>query len=574
MMNHSNEGLRVLVVGGVACGPKTASRIKRLMPKAEVTMVEKEGVVSYGACGLPYFVEGLFSDVAMLSQTPVGVTRDPVFFESVKRFRTLVRCQAVKIDRDTKKVRVRFLESGREEDLSYDKLVLAMGARPVKPPLPGIDLENVTCMRHLEEASKLVDAVERQGLKKAVLIGAGYIGMEMAEALCKRGLEVTVVEMLDQVLPQFLDRDMALLVEKHLAEKGVKVLLGQRVLALDGDQGRVRAVRTDRETLAADVVVVAVGVRPNDELAREAGLACSPKGGIIVNGYCQTSDTDIYSGGDCVVNPYIHPITGAPIYVPLGSVSNKHGRVIANHIAGLLSPFPGVTGTGVCKIFDYTVGRTGITEKLAEQLNLDIEAGVWAGNDIPHYMPQSGPMVIKLVASRRYRKLLGAQVLAVGDGAKRLDVAASAIFFDATLDQIGYIDLGYAPPFSTPIDPIATAAHVLLNKMNGIAHGILPLEARRRMDSDKDLVLLDVRTPKEYQEMHLEDERLVHIPLGQLEKRVGELPRDRDILSFCKIGLRGYEAQCILNAAGFDRVRFVEGGFLALPPKGSGGLTG
>ncbi|MDY0038824.1 MAG: FAD-dependent oxidoreductase [Desulforhabdus sp.] len=558
--------LRVLVIGGVACGPKTASRLKRLLPDADVTMIEKNTIVSYGACGLPYYVEGLFPEVNMLIETPAGVPRTPVFFEKAKGFRVLTRTEAIRIDNHRKTVRVRDLDTRSEVDMPYDKLVIATGGSPLRPPIEGIDLQNIWYVREPQDAASLVESIDKQGLKKAVLIGAGYISMEMAEALVKKGLDVIVVEMLDQVMPQFLDRDVAMLVQKHLHAKGVKLALNEAVTAIKGN-GKVESIQTDKQTIPADLAIVAVGVRPNDQLAREAGLLCAAKGGIVINGYCQTSDPHIYAGGDCVVNHYVHPITGAPLYVPLGSTANKHGRVIANHIAGLASPFSGITGTGVCKVFDFTVGRTGLNETRARELNLDVETVVWAGPDMPHYLPGSKPLIIKMVASKRYRKLLGVQVAGMGDASKRLDVAASAIFFGATLDQIGALDLGYAPPYSPPIDPLATTAHVLLNKMNGIARGIPPLAAKQIMDQNKEIILLDVRTPKEYNEMRLPDERVVHIPLGALREKIHQLPRDKDILAFCKVSMRGYEAQRILNAAGFERVWFIEGGLAAWPYK-------
>lgn len=558
------SAVRVLIIGGVACGPKAASRIKRLLPNADVTMIERGDVVSYGACGLPYYVEGLFPDVEMLTETPVGVKRTPVFFEKAKGFKVLTRTEAISIDRRNKSVRVRYLDKGSEEDLLYDKLVLATGATPLKPPIPGLDLQNVWYMRELSDAAGLLEAIQKQKLQRAVLIGAGYIGIEMAEALSKQGLDVTMVEMLDQIMPAFLDPEMAMLVGKYLKAKQVKLALGERVVALEGN-GKLAAVKTDKQTIKADLAIIAVGVRPNDELAKNAGLHCAPKGGIVVNHYCRTSDNDIYAGGDCVVNQYVSPIVGDPMYVPLGSTANKHGRVIANHIAGLVSHFGGITGTGVCKVFDYTVGRTGLTETMAKQLNLDVETAIWAGPDMPHYLSNSRPMVIKMVASKRDRKLLGLQVVGMGQGAKRLDVAAAAIFFGATLDQIGSIDLGYAPPYAPPIDPIATTAHVLLNKLNGLARSISPLEAKKRMDRGDDVILLDVRTPDEFAAMRLPDSRVVHIPLGALRDKLRELPKDKDILPFCKVSMRGYEAQRILNAAGYDRVWFIEGGLLGWP---------
>lgn len=556
--------LRVVIVGGVACGPKTASRLKRILPDSDVTMVERGHLVSYGACGLPYYVEGVYSRLEMLVETPAGVPRTPAFFEKVKGFKTLTRAEALRIDRENRTVRLKSLSNGTEDDLPYDKLVLATGSSPITPPIQGLDLGNVWTMRHPDDAGSMVEAIDRLNLKRAVLIGAGYIGVEMAEALRKRGLDVTMIEVFDQILPQFLDEEMAALVAKHLKQKRVALALGEKVIALEGAE-TVSRVRTDKSSYPADLVVLGVGVRPNDQLARDAGLLCSPKGGIVINSYCQTSDPDIYAGGDCVVNHYVHPITKSPYFAPLGSTANKHGRVIANHIAGLASPFTGVTGTGICRVFDYTVGRTGLTEKQARDLDPDIETTVWAGPTLPHYIPENKPIIIKLIASRRYRKLLGAQVLGPGDASKRLDVAASALFFGATVDQIGNIDLGYAPPYSPPIDPLAVAAHVLLNKLNGIGRGISPLLAKRRLDSNDDLILLDVRTPQELEKLRLPYDSVVHIPLGALRERAGELPRDKDILAFCQVSMRGYEAQRILNGLGFSRVWFIEGGLAAWP---------
>lgn len=558
------HGIHVLVVGGVACGPKAASRLKRLMPNADVTMIERGGLVSYGACGLPYYVEGMFPDVEMLCETPVGVKRTPAFFEKVKGFRTLTRTEATRIDRDRKVVRVRNLDSGDQSDLPYDKLVLATGGRPIVPPIKGTDLENVWFMRHPDDAESMVERIEDRKLGHAVLVGAGYIGIEMAEALRSRGIEVTLIEIFDQILPQFLDVEMAELAARHIGNKGVGLILGEKVVALEGN-GAVSTVVTENKRIPADLVVIGAGVRPNDELAREAGLACAPKGGIVINTYCQTSDPDIYAGGDCVVNRCIEPMVRDLLFVPLGSTANKHGRTIADHIAGIAKPFPGISATGVCKAFDYTLGRTGLTEKQARSMNADIETAIWSGPALPHYIPQSKPLIIKMVASRTDRKLLGVQIVGMGDAAKRLDVAATALFFGSTIDQLATLDLGYAPPYAPPIDPIAATAHLLANKLDGLARGISPVEARNRMQNGNGLVLLDVRTPDEFRMMRLPDERVVHIPLGALREKVGELPRDRDILAFCKVSMRGYEAQRILNAKGLDRVWFIEGGLVGWP---------
>jgi len=558
----SESNLRVLVIGGVACGPKAASRLKRLLPHAEVTIIEKGGIVSYGACGLPYYVEGLFPEIGMLTETPVGVARTPAFFEKAKGVKILVRTEALGIDRKDKAVTVKNLDTGAEEILGYDKLILATGGIPFRPPIPGVELKNVWFMRHPDDADTLVREMEAQNLKRGVLVGAGFISLEMSEALMTRGIDVTIVEMLNQVMPAVLDEDVAMFTAKYLRQKGVKLILDERVTAIGG-KGQVSSVETENQTIPADFVVIAVGTRPNDELARQAGLQCMDKGGIVVNEYGRTSDEDIYAGGDCALTQYVDKIVGNPLYVPLGSTANKHGRIIANHIAGVATPFSGITCTSIVKVFDFTIGRTGLSEKQARDLNLDVEMTTWAGPDKPHFMPEPKPFIIKMIASRRNRKLIGVQVAGMGDSAKRLDVAASTILFGGTLDQLADIDIAYAPPYGPPLDPLTTCAHILTNKLDGLAAGISAFEAKARIERG-DAVLLDVRTPEEFQAVQLPYD-VVHIPLGALRERLKDLPRDKDILAFCKVSLRGYEAQRILNAAGFERVQFIEGGIVGWP---------
>ena len=560
----SHEAINVLVVGGVACGPKAAARIKRLQPKTHVTLIEKSGNVSFGACGIPYFIEGYCKSIDTLYETPVGVKRTPEFFEKCKGFEVKVHTEALGIDRGKKQVRVKDHASGQERDMGYDKLVLATGSSPFVPPIPGIEKKNIWTIKSSEDAEGVAACIDPPEAKKAVIIGAGLIGIEMAEGLKRRGCEVTIVEMFDQIMPQILDYDLATLAAKHLRSNGVNLALGEQVVGFTGED-QVTGVQTKNTTFEADVVIMSVGVRPNDGLARDAGLECHPKGGVRINCHGQTSDPDIYAGGDCAINDSILSYLCAELYVPLGSTANKHGRVIANHICGQTTPFSGVMSTSICQVFGMTLGRTGISHSQAENLGYQVESALWTGPDKPHYMPGSGPIAIKLVASKRNRVLLGAQVLGTGDAAKRLDVATAAVHFKATLDDLGVIDISYAPPFSPPIDPLITASHVLTNKMDGLANGLLPLEAKEIMDSKQDIVLLDVRTPQEVAAMRLPDKRVVHIPLGQLRDRWQELPQDKDILAFCKVSMRGYEAQRILQDAGFDRVWFIEGGLIGWP---------
>ncbi len=556
--------LRVLIIGGVACGPKTGARLRRLMPDAEITMIDKGEIVSYGACGLPYYVEGVFSNIHALTHTQVGLPRTPEFFRRTKGFRVMNRTEAIAIDRAGKTVRVRLLDTKEEMDLPYDKLVLATGGHPFRPPIPGTYLKNIWFMTHPDHADTLVKEIKAQGLENAVLVGAGFIGIEMAEALIYKGLNVTMIEMENQILPGVLDKDMADYAQIHMDDNDLDVVLGERVTALIGDESeeKIASVQTDRNTYDADLAIIAVGTRPNDQLARDAGLACDR--GIVINEYCQTSDPDIYAGGDCVVNHYAGKGVGQYMYAPLGSTANKQGRIIANHIAARPISFSGVTGTGIVKAFDYTLGRTGLTETQVKKLKIPYETVIWGGPDKPHYMKDARYLLIKILASKRNRKVLGVQVAGMGQGDKRLDVAASTIYFGGTLDDLAEIDLAYAPPYSPPIDPIAAAAQVLSNKMDGIAQTISPAEAKARMDRG-DVVLLDVREPDENKMLKMAYDKIIHIPLGELRERVSEIPGDVDIFPFCKISLRGYEAQRILNAAGYNRVWFIEGGHEAWP---------
>ena len=562
------DSIKVVIVGGVACGPKTASRLKRIRPEAEVTLVDKGKVLSYGACGLPYYVSGSFDRIDALVETPIGVKRDPVFFKKVKGFDALPETEAVKIDRQNKTVDVVSGAAGVKRTLPYDRLVLATGARPFRPSIPGLELKGIHHMHQLEDASSVKSAVEKGEVRSAAIIGAGLIGMEMCEALVARGVRVTIVEMLPTVMGLLLDEEIGRLAMKHMAAKGVILRMGETVRAFEGHaQGRVAKVRTSRDVIDSDLCLLAVGVKPTSELAVQAGLAVDPKGGILINPFCQTNDPDIYAGGDCVTNACLHGLSGGGIFAPQGSTSNKHGRIIANHIAGLAEPFPGVLGTVICKVFEITIARTGLTEVQARALGYDVETVLWAGADLPHYYPGTKPFCMKLVVNRRTRQLIGFQAVGAGDVDKRLDVAATAISLQATIDTIAHLDLGYAPPYSPPLDPILTAAHIAQNKLDGITKGISPLELRRRVEQgDRDIVLVDVRTPAEREQVRLPfEDRTVHIPLGALRERLGELPREKQIVPFCKVSLRGYEAERILSGAGFPNVSFLDGGIAAWP---------
>ena len=556
---------KVLIIGGVAVGAKTASRIKRRDPEADVTIIEKGEFLSYAACGLPFFIEGMFEDYRELTKTPVGVIRDINFFKNVKGVNVLTKTKAEKIDRTKKTVLAINTETGAQQELKYDKLVLATGGYPFVPPLEGVNLNNIFKLNTIEDGLAIKRGITDNGIKKVVIVGAGLIGVEMIEAFKKHDMDVSIVGRRGWVLPAFLDPEMGYLAGAFLKSKGINLLVPETVVKFEGDSsGNVKKVITNKNNeLDADMVLMSVGIRPLTDLAKGAGLKIGTTGAIEVNEYMQTSDPDIYAGGDCVEN--VHLLTGAKIFAPRGSTANKHGRIIANHITGLNTPFPGVLGTNISTVLGYKIGRTGLSETDAINQGYEVETVITPAPDKPHFYPGSAPIIIKLVADKKTSRVIGAQILGMGDVAKRVDVVVTAMSLGATVENISNLDLAYAPPFSPALDNIITAAHVMDNKLKGLARGISPLSVKKKLDNNEDFLFLDVRTPQEYKEMRIPYPNVKLIPLGKLRGELDSLPKEKEIITFCKISLRGYEAQRILDANGFKNVRFMDGGILAWP---------
>lgn len=558
-------GKKVVIIGGVACGPKVAARLKRLDPGCEVTVLEKGGEISYGACGLPFYLEGEVPDLEHLTTTPVGIPRDVNFFQAVKGVEIRVHTQAMAIDRARKVVRVKDLVTGTDETLPYDELVIATGSWPVRPPIPGVGLSGIYSLKTLKDAKQFKGAMDTSSAGKAVVVGAGLIGMECLSTLVKEGFEVHLVEKLPHVLPALLDEEMASPLHAHLEAKGIRLHLGEGVLSFEGDhRDRVARVVTDKAAIEADLVLLAIGVRPNVELAREAGLEIG-RFGIKVDPYLRTSDPHIYAGGDCVENYDI--VSGRPVYTPMGSVANKHGRIIANNIAGFKSTFKGVCGSCICDIMGFNVARTGLTEREARSLGMDVITALNPGPDRPHYMKRSRTIYLKLVAEAYSGRLLGVQVLGPGEVLSRVDTVAALLHKGGTVEDLAQVDMAYAPPYTNALDSLIVAAHIIENKRDRLAAGCSPGELKARLDRGEPVVLLDVRTPKELEEVRLPYDNVVHIPLGKLRDRAAELPSDKEIVCLCKISLRGYEAVKILGGYGLDesRLRFLDGGIAAWP---------
>lgn len=550
---------RVVVVGGVAAGPKIACKVARLRPDAEVTLVQKGRYLSYAGCGLPYYISGEIAQSDRLMLAPGGKVRDPSYFLKAKNVVVHERTEAVEIDRQSKRLRVRSIADGGERWFEYDKLALATGARPIVPSIPGVDLDNVFTLKTIEDADRLRQLLESDEAREIVVIGGGLIGLETTEAFSLKGARVTVIEMLEQVLPM-LDWEIAALVRRYIESKGVRVLTSCPAEAIEG-KSKVEAVRAGGRRIRADAVLVAVGVRPEVELARKAGLAIGPTGAIQVDDHMRTSDPDIYAAGDCV--EVTHALTGKSAYIPLGSTANKQGRVAAVNICGGDERFPPVAGSTICKVFNWAVGCTGLSERSAREHGFDVVSCLVPGADRAGYYPTRKSVYLKLVADRTTRRLIGLQAVGPGEVAKRIDVAATAIAAGMTVDQVANLDLSYAPPYASAMDLLITAANVVRNKLDGYMEGISALELKGYLDAAEPVVLLDVRTEREWRKKRLTASKL--IPLDQLRGRLDELPSDGEIVAYCASSQRAYEAALILRAAGFDNVRVLDGGIAMWP---------
>ena len=549
----------IVVVGGMACGPKTAARARRCDPHARITIVEQGTTVSEGSCGLPYYIGGqVASDRALLIRTPR-------YFKEVSDIDVLTGTRATVIDRGAHELEVVNVATGVTSRLPYDKLIIATGATPVRPAgLAGKDLMGVFTLTKIADANAIVKALSGKITKKAVVVGAGLIGIESAEAFKSRGLDVSLVEALPYALPALLDPDMSLQVEKELATQGVNLFLGQRVLRLEGDgDGVVRRVVTEHAAIEADIVILALGYRPNVELARQAGLVIGATGGLAVNDYMQTSDPDIYAGGDCVENT--HRVTGAKILAPMGSTANKHGRIIGTNVTGGRDTFPGVLGTAIVKVFDLNVSRVGLSESEARKAGFDPVTALAPGFDRASYYPGAQMITVKLVADSATGRVLGGQILGKGDVARRADVLVTTISLNGTVDDIANLDLAYSPPFNGAMDVLHHAANTVRNKRAGQARSVSAAEVNQRISAGEDFILLDVRSQQEWGDAHIEASQCRLLPLNKLREEVSSLPRDARIVTLCRTSIRAYQAQRMLEGEGFTDVRFMDGSIMAWP---------
>ena len=556
------ERPRIVIVGGVAAGPKAAARARRLCAEAEITIVEQGEYISYGGCGLPFYLSGLVGKIEGLMTTLSGQVRDVEYFLHEKNVVVLTRTRAESIDRARKLVHVQDLRSGERSSLPYDKLILATGATPTRPPVPGANLGNVFNLRTPAEAIALRRLLEERKGSHFTIVGGGLIGLETADALVARGAEVTLLEMMDHLLPGVLDADVSRLLERHLEREGLDVRLGTPLARLEGDEdGNVCRAVAGGEEIETTAVIIGTGLKPNVRLAKDAGLELGRTGGILVDDFLRTSDPDIYAGGDCV--EVSHLVSGQKVIFPLGTVANKHGRILGGNVVGGQERFRGALGTMAMQVLEFNVGRTGLSEAQALAAGFQVETALVPTMDTAHFYPMHAPITVKLVADATSRRVLGAQVVGPGEAIKRVDVAAVAISMGATVDQLAEADLGYAPPYASAIDAIAQAANLCRDKLDGLARSWSVQEVQQRLAAGEDLALVDVRTPAESKQGQGIGRPCLRIPLGELRRRLAEVPRDVPVVAICALGTRSYEAQRLLAGAGFADARFLEGGLAA-----------
>ena len=556
---------RIVVIGGSAAGPKTAARARRLDQKASITLIERGPDLSMASCGYPYYVGGVFDSRNCLLEAPTGVPRDPKFFLNAKDIDARINTEVLSIDRAGKKVVCRDLLTDEQCEVPYDKLMISTGSTPRKPPIEGIELEGVTTLQSMRDADYLRAVRDEKRVKKAIIVGGGLIGIETAEALRLAGIEITVVELMDQRLP-FLDWEIGKLVENHMRAKGVNVITENGISRFMGENGKLTRVKLANGTeLPCELAVVAIGVKPSSGLAAEAGLEIGVTGGIKVDKFMCTSDPDIYAAGDCV--ELCNCITGAETHAPMGDLANLEGRVAGeNMIRGNVAKFSGTVQTAICKIFDFAAGATGLSERTAKKAGYDVETVVNASPDKPGFMG-AGLLISKMVVEKATGRLLGYQCTGPGDVSKQVAQAAMAVRGQLTVAKMVDLDLPYAPPFSLAIDHFIASAHIMDNKLKGLMKGISAREVREmKCKNIGTPFIIDARGPDEFDAMRLGIGEVL-IPLGTLRKRLDEMPEDKDqeIICFCKISLRGYEAALVLQAAGYTNVKVMEGGIMAWP---------
>lgn len=531
--------MKVLIVGGVAGGASAAARLRRLDEKAEIIMFERGEYISFANCGLPYYIGGEINKKSALTlQTPQS-------FNS--RFNVDVRIfnEVTAIDPEKKQVTVHNVQTGEDYTESYDELILSPGAAPLVPKMDGVDDPRVFTLRNIPDTVKIRDYVDEEFPESAVVVGGGYIGVEMAENLKKAGLNVTIVELADHVIAP-LDGDMAAEVHRYLRDQGVELMLGKAVQSMEDKGGKLTLHLSEGE-IETDMVILSVGVRPDTALAQGAGLELNAKGAIVVNEHMQTSKEHIYAVGDAI--EIVDFVTGKKGYVPLAGPANKQGRIAADNICGIKSSYKNTLGSSVLKIFDMTVAMTGVNERTAQAAGLDYDKVYTYSQSHASYYPGGHGISIKTLYEKGTGKILGAQLVGYDGVDKRCDVIATAIRAGMTAYDLTELELCYAPPFGSAKDPVNFVGYVIENTLTGKVKNFFWNDVEK-LPRDGSVTLLDVRTPSEREVGHIPG--FIHIPLDELRQRAGELPQDKPVYIHCHSGLRSYLACRMLTGLGYD----------------------
>lgn len=533
--------MKVLVLGGVAAGTKIAAKLMREDRANEVIVLNKGKNISYAGCGLPYYVGHVIENKEEL------IVNTPLKYEKLTGVKVLTEVEAINVEPEAKKVTAVDLKTQETKEYTYDKLVIAVGASPVKPPIEGCDLENVFFMRTPEDAIRLRETIDAGGIKKAVVVGAGYIGLEIAENLKTLGVRPFVLDMAPQILAPGFDKEMADYAEGKLSESGIPVVTGVAVTAIEGN-GKVEKVVTSKKAYKADLVVLSAGIRPNTAFLKDTGLEMF-KGTILTNEYGETNLPDIYAAGDCAM---VHnAITGKAAWSPMGSTANIAGRVIAQNMMGAKISYRGTLGTAVCKLPGINVGRTGLTEVQAKEEGFDPISVVTIVDEKAHYYPGAGLLAVKMIADRKTERLLGVQV--VGDGAvdKVVDIAVTGIMLKGTLTQLSDLDFAYAPPFSTAIHPFAHTLNVLKNKLQGKFETFTPVEYAAGEAEGYRMIDVSIQPATE---------GAPYVELTDVKGLIDGFDPEEKLLLVCNKGKRAYLLQNRMKFYGYKNTKALEGG--------------
>ncbi len=537
-------GKKVLIVGGVAGGASAAARLRRLDENAEIIMFERDGYISFANCGLPYHIGEVIKErEKLLVQTPEAMN---------KRFNIDVRInsEVTSIDAKNKRVMVKSADRGLYEE-SYDYIILSPGAKPIRPNIPGINSSRIFSLRNIPDTDRIKDYVDNKNIRSAIVIGGGFIGVEMAENLVERSIKVTLVEAAPHILAPF-DSDMVVIAEKEMEQKGIKLILGDGVKAFSEENSSVQVTLNSDNTLSADMIILAIGVTPDTGFLKDSGIELGPKGHIIVNDRMETNIEGIYAVGDAI--EVVDFVTGQKTAIPLAGPANKQGRVAADNAAGLNSVYKGSQGTSILKIFNLTAASTGANERTLQRLNIPYRTIFLHPNSHAGYYPDALPMTIKLIFNDE-GKVLGSQIIGYDGVDKRIDVIAAVIRLKGTVNDLAELELAYAPPYSSAKDPVNMAGFMAQNILNDMTSVITPSQFKA-MDKD-DYILLDVRTEEEFENGHVDG--AVNIPVDSLRDRLHELDKEKAIIEYCQVGLRGYIASRILKQNGFKAVNITGG---------------